>query len=307
MKILYVYNGCEDDQWFTELGAMFSSRGADVNFVYFDPEDSEEYFSIVEEVLRIGPHVVHAMALWSPLFVLQIVSGIPTVVQAVDNYNGDIRRFFESEPRKGQTHDRLRAFTMSQASFLVTSNRGAEAGLKVYAPNALYVPRPIGFRYEGLACQEGAIGVISSSELGVDAIRPAFDVELERLRIPYEFDKNLCKSYSCIIICPGVELSADGVEHLCSMGVPIARPSSVKFDIEDEFNFLEYSLDDWPESANKLWLSLSSMNEDIYDNEVGKIKAIHDRRSIESIYMAYKHIYENAVRKALIRTPVRGW
>jgi hypothetical protein len=306
MKILYVKNGYENDTWFDELGKMFRSNGATVCYTSVDMMEPSECFRLVDEVLRLGPHVVHAPALGSPAFILQIVSSIPTVIQASDNYEADIRRFFESEPRRGQTDDRLRAFTMSQATFLVTSKREAQAGLKVYTPSAVYVPRHISFIYQGLARQDGTIGVVSLT--GVDELRPAFDGELVSLRIPYKFDDKLCKSYSCIIIAPGVELSADGIEHLCSMGVPIARPSSVKFDIEDEFNFLEYSLDDWPRSANKLGLSLSSMDDDsYYGNEVEKIKAIYDRRSVESVYMAYKRIYENAVRKALIRTPVRGW
>lgn len=297
---MYVRTGYEDE-FLTRLGGCFAE---DNEVTYLDMSEGDSFYRwLSDDLLRIGPHIVHSTAYRHPLFVSQIVTGIPTIVEVTDDLKRDRERFVRSTARQAVTSAQLEIFTMMQASCLVTSRENVGA-LGVYNAHHACIPKPLDPPEVSLADQCGQVGLVGRGEMlhyFIDEQIDACTLSVDHVRCGSVHDK-LC----CIIVEPGYEVSLMEYRYLCTLGVPVVLACNECVNL-GAYRFLEYSTDNLFDSVMKVWHDLADMSVKEYEDIVARTKLVGAGVSMDAVYKLYAGVYERAIDAARIRMPVRGW
>jgi len=306
MKILIVLNGF-DTGLFSQLGEWFSKQGDEVRYIEFEFNKSEDYFLLPNEVIRYGPHVVQSSVSGFPLLICQIVCGIPTVVQAQDDFEQQYRDMTDMDPRIASTWRMLQSFTTTGAYAVVTSHKEIAKGMRAQNPMVEYIPRPREIRFLDYGRQDGYIGLLGDFKGTFPDIGLPDGMEFIQLKKKDLSSGREGSIFSFIAVAPGYELDRRTSERLCLWGVPVARPSRGDLDIDDGMPFYEYSMEDYPGSLISLWDYISKMDPSAYEHVIQVHKDVMEAFTIDSVGAAYKELYDVVIRKAMLHTPVRGW
>lgn len=314
MKILYIQNG-HDDKLFQQLHEWFIERGHNSLTCILDssayperPQQKDEHFYLVDEILRVGPHVVHASCVGYPLIVAQIACGIPTVVQAQDDLGQDYEDMIKGDARAAVSDRMYRSFTMTNASALVTTNKELVNGYRPQNPCSQYIPEIREIEFGDYARQDAEWAIIGSVPKAV--AEDVFPRDMQFLQLGFGKSRmNIPEGnkYGGVFVTPDYALDKEKCEQLCAMGVPIVRASKGERGIDDGMPFTEYSMDNYPRSFVDAWEGIRGAKPEVYEAMCEANKERIVGHTIDKVGEAYLELYEGVVRKAMLRTPVRGW